>query len=39
MSYSTPIRVELVEVSPQDLDNLDEYLSRKLAPFGVQTAF
>jgi len=29
----------LVEVSPQDLDNLDAYLSRKLAPFGVQTAF
>jgi hypothetical protein len=29
----------LVQVSPKHLDNLDAYLARELAPFGVKTAF
>ena len=31
--------LELINVSPEHLDNLDAYLSRKLAVYGVKTAF
>jgi hypothetical protein len=31
--------LELINVSPEHLDNLDAYLSRKLSVYGVKTAF
>ena len=31
--------LELIDVWPANLDDLDAYLSRKLAQYGVRTAF
>ena len=31
--------LDLIDVNPDDLDNLDAYLSRKLAQYGVRTAY